>query len=168
MDNSKISIDEFLNIYNVKLSTVKKRADSIPGLKYQAGEFEILKGTRYPGDFHRYKMKNNSKKKRYVLLKAISEYKYIDHLILGLYQEQFVDMLKGLLDAGLIKENNMPNNYGANAYDCTTKGDKVLKNKTKEAIEEIALLVAKAAGTFVGTILSMAVPKENVDDTKKT
>ena len=44
----------------------------MPGLKYENDEFDILKGTRHPGEFHRYKM-INSADRRYVLLKVISE-----------------------------------------------------------------------------------------------
>ena len=40
--------------------------------KYENDEFDILKGTRHPGEFHRYKM-INSADRRYVLLKVISE-----------------------------------------------------------------------------------------------
>ncbi|MCR5668351.1 MAG: hypothetical protein K6G05_04785 [Lachnospiraceae bacterium] len=123
MERNKVTIEEFLNIANVHKNTVIKRAKEIPGLTYSKGSFDILKGTRYPGDYHRYKLKN-SEIRRYVLLKAISEYKYIDHTKLKLYKEQFDNMLKELLDAELIVENGLYNRYGANAYDCTSKGDK--------------------------------------------
>ena len=51
MEGNKVSIGEFLNIAGVKLNTVKKNAEKIPGLKYENGDFDILSGTRYPGDF---------------------------------------------------------------------------------------------------------------------
>ena len=48
MEGNKVSIGEFLNIAGVKLNTVKKNAEKIPGLKYENGDFDILSGTRYP------------------------------------------------------------------------------------------------------------------------
>ena len=153
MNNSKISIEEFLEIAHVKENTVRKNATKIPGLTYENGVFDILKGTRYPGDFHRYKMKNSAER-RYVLLKAISEYKYIDHLKLRVYREQFVALLQELLDAELIVENHLYNSYGANAYDCSIKGDKLIERKQKEAIEEISFLVSSSAGHFTGAVIS--------------
>ena len=65
MEGHKVSIGEFLNIAGVKLNTVKKNAEKIPGLKYENGDFDILSGTRYPGDFHRYKLENSADR-RYV------------------------------------------------------------------------------------------------------
>lgn len=154
MKEDKISIDEFLTIAGVKLSTVKRKSKEIPGLIYENGEFDILKGTRYPGDFHRYKLRNSAER-RYVLLKAISEYKYIDHSKLRVYQEQFESLLKELLAAGLIVENGLPNHFGANAYDCTKKGDEILKmDKKTERIRQISELVSSTAGHFMGAVLS--------------
>ena len=154
MEENRISINEFLNVAGVKLNTVKKNSGRIPGLKYENSEFDILKGTRYPGDFHRYKL-TNSADRRYVLLKAISEYKYIDGSALRIYQEQFVSLLKELLDAGLISENGLPNHYGANAYDCTEAGDEVLRlAKKTESVNTITEMVSSAAGHFIGAIIS--------------
>lgn len=152
-DLQLVSIEEFASISHVNKNTVKRNAKRIPGLKYENGTFTILKGTRYPGDFHRYKMKNSAEK-RYVLLKAISEYKYIDHTTLRLYKEQFDDLLRELLDAELISENHLYNHYGANAYDCTAKGDEMLKRKQTEGVEALAALVASTAGKFTGSVVS--------------
>ena len=118
--NEHITIEEFVNIAGVKESTIKKRKNSIPGLKYENDKFIILSGTRYPCDLHRYKLKNSADR-RYALLKMISEYKYISHNELRIYPEQFVELLRELLAAGLIKENHLSNHFGANAYDCTEK-----------------------------------------------
>ena len=152
-----ITIEEFVIIAGVKQSTIKKNAKRIPGLNYINGEFHIIDGTRYPGNYKKYKL-TNSEKRRYVLLKAISEYKYIDHLSLQVYREQFRDLLQELLDAGLIRENGMPNHYGANAYDCTRKGDEIIKRKQNEAIKEISELVSTSAGHFAGAVISEAYP----------
>ena len=88
-----ISIDDFVRISGVKESTIRKNKDKIPGLSYDKGVYNIIDGTRYPCDLHRYKIKDSSDR-RYLLLKAISEYKYISHLDLGLYHPQFVEMLR--------------------------------------------------------------------------
>ncbi len=148
-----IDVMEFAQIANVKISTIKKNAKRIPGLSYKNGTFEILKGTRYPGDFHRYKMKDTAQK-RYILLKAISENKYIDHLKLHLYEEQFIDLLRELMDANLIKENHLFNQFGANAYDCTGQGDALLLQERFKAIKELANIVASSAGHFIGAIIT--------------
>ncbi len=153
MDIDKISIEEFITIANVKEATIKRNRHKIPGLTYEKGKFDILKGTRYPGDYHRYKLRNSADR-RYVLLKAISEYKYIDYLMLKVYHEQFKSLLRELLEAGLIKENHLYNNYGANAYDCTSKGDEVLTQKKERAVTEITKMVVAAAGQVIVAVIS--------------
>ena len=40
--NEHITIEEFVNIAGVKESTIKKRKNSIPGLKYENDKFIIL------------------------------------------------------------------------------------------------------------------------------
>ena len=137
----------------VGIPTIKKKRDSIPGVVCDEGEYKVLKGTRYPCDIHRYTIKDSADR-RYILLKEISKYKYITSIDLQLYQEQFVEMLRELLSAGLIKENQMPNHYGANAYDCTEKGDALLKMKTVKSVQMMTDLIAGAAGTFVGKVIS--------------
>ena len=84
----------------------------------------------------------------------ISEYKYISHIELRLYREQFVALLRELLEAGLIKENHLSNHFGANAYDCTEKGDLLLREKKDKAISQITDIVASATGKFIGKIIS--------------
>lgn len=153
MDKNKISIEEFIGIACVKLQTIKNNKDKIPGLTYKDGKFAILSGTRYPRTLSHYKL-NSHAKKRYVLLKEISRYNYIDHKLLGVYQEQFETFLAELMAAGLIKENGLANHYGANAYDCTTKGDEILKgSNTNKKVNEIAELVASVCGHFVGSVI---------------
>lgn len=151
--NNMVSMDEFLAMAGVKLSTVRKNIDKIPGLDYKNGEFLILNGTRYPFNLRGYKLKNSADR-RYVLLKAISEYKYIDSLKLGVYQEQFKSLLKELLEAKLICENGLPNHFGANAYDCTRMGDEVLRLEKSECIHKISELISSPLGHFVGAIIS--------------
>ena len=153
MDKTRISIEDFLLIAGVKIDTVKRKKDEIPGLTYKNGKFDIVKGTRYPYSKGNNRLKTSADR-RYHLLLATSQYKYIDHLILQVYQEQFEEMIEELLEAGLIKPNHLYNEYGANAYDCTPKGDEILKLGKKEAIGYITELIAKGAGHFVGAVLS--------------
>ena len=103
-----ISIEDFLKIAKVKEKTIKKNQHKIPGLSYENGSYTILEGTRYICSLHRYKMKN-AEEKRYILLKMISEYKYISHIELRLYPKQFRNMLAELLSAKLIRPNGMAN-----------------------------------------------------------
>ena len=63
-------------------------------------------------------------------------------------------MLRELLSAGLIKENNLFNTYDANAYDCTPTGDELIQRTDKEAKSELINLVASAVGTFTGAVIS--------------
>lgn len=149
----KISIEQFVQNSGYKESTIFKNRNKIPGLKYIDGEYIIIKGTRYPYNLGANKLKDAADR-RYCLLDAISKFKYIDSDMLRLEQEQFEEILKELLDADLIKENHLGNKYGANAYDSTPKGDRVLENKRKEAKQEITKLISSAAGHFTGAVIS--------------
>ena len=155
-ETTTISLEVLSHNANIQVSTIKKRLfknpSSIPGITIQNGNYVVLSGTRYP--YPKIAKLDNSEKKRYHLLKAISEYKYIDHWTLRLEQQQFINMLRELLSAGLIEPNHLQNNYGANAYDCTTKGDMVLHMKQFEALKEISRLIAETSGIFVGEVVS--------------
>ncbi len=148
-----MSFDDFVHNSNVKESTVKKRYKQIPGIEKTKKGFKVVSGTRYPCDLHRYGLKNSGEK-RYALLKAISQYKYVTHKDLKIEPRQFEDMLRDLLSAGLIRPNNLSNTYGANAYDCTTIGDELISRKDKAAKTELINMIASAAGTFTGAVIS--------------
>ncbi len=148
-----IDFDEFVHNSGVKEATVKKRYGDIPGIEKTENGFTVLSGTRYPCDLHRYKL-YDSGKKRYVLLKMISMYKYITHRDLMVEQRQFENMLRDLLTAGLISPNNLSNSYGANAYDCTPLGDEIISRTEKAAKKEIVKLIALAAGAYTGAVIS--------------
>jgi hypothetical protein len=141
-----ITFEEFVNISKVKENTVIKRYKEIPGIEKTDKGFVVLSGTRYPFDKRMLRGAKNSESKRYYLLKAISEYKYISEKELGLEKIQFNNMLDELLRANLIKENGTNNIYGANRYDCTISGDKVLMEKKNYAIKYISELVANGVG----------------------
>ena len=148
-----ISMEEFAKKVGVKEETVKKRYQEIPGITKEGNTFTILSGTRYPCDKRRIKPKNSGDR-RYLLLRTIGDYRYISHEHLMLEEKQFDDMLAEFLQAGLIKKNGLCNSFGANAYDCTAKGDAVLKKQKKEAIHDLTILCAEALGTFAGAMIA--------------
>lgn len=153
---SYISFEDFVKISGVKESTIIKNYKNIPGITKTEHGFTVVSGTRYPGKIGLYKL-NDSSKKRFVLLKMISQYKYINHIDLKIEHEQFKDMLRELLSAELIKPNNLCNNYGANGYDCTMRGDELIKKSDKLAIKELMIIISNIAnivGTYTGAILS--------------
>lgn len=152
-DIEYIPFADFVNNTGRAESTIKKRYKAIPGIIKTKEGFRVISGTRYPCDFHRHKFKNSGDR-RYALLKAISQYQYVTHKDLRIEQPQFEDMLRELLSAGLIKENNLFNTYGANAYDCTSAGDELIQRTDKEAKKELVDLVASATGTFTGAVIS--------------
>lgn len=114
--------------------------------------FKVISGTRYPYNVGNSNLKDSSSK-RYVLLKAISKYLYISHKELRVEHKQFEDMLRELLSAGLIKNNNLSNTYGANAYDCTPIGDEFVNKTNKSNLIEFLNAAAATAGTFTGAVL---------------
>lgn len=147
-----ISMEEFANKVGIKESTIKKRYRDIPGITKEGNTFTILSGTRYPCDKRRIKPKASGDR-RYLLLRTISDYRYISHEHLMIEEKQFNDMLVEFLQAGLIKKNGLCNPFGANAYDCTAKGDAILKKQKSETIRELTLLTAEALGTLAGAAL---------------
>ena len=148
-----ISMEEFAKKVGVKEETVKKRYQEIPGITKEGSSFTILSGTRYPCDKRRIKPKDSGDR-RYLLLRTISDYRYISHEHLMLEEKQFDDMLAEFLQARLIKKNGLCNSFGANAYDCTAKGDDLLKKQKKEVIHELTILCAEALGTFTGAMIA--------------
>lgn len=150
---SYIPFEEFVHNSNVKESTIKKKYQSIPGITKTDNGYTVVSGTRYPCDLHRYKLRD-SYDRRYALLKSISQYKYITHWDLRIEHQQFIDLLKDLLSAKLIRKNNLCNSYGANAYDCTTLGEEVLKKNDRAAKKELFDMIASSAGHFTGAVIS--------------
>ena len=148
-----IPFQEFVSNSGVKESTIKRKYKQIPGIQKTKNGYSVVSGTRYPCDLHRYKLKNSGDK-RYVLLKMISEYKYITHKDLRIEQQQFQDMLRDLLSAKLIQQNHLCNNYGANAYDCTVLGDEFIQRTDNATKNDLVKLIASATGTFTGAVIS--------------
>lgn len=152
-DIKYITFEEFVNNSGVKESTIKRKYKQIPGITKTDDGFQVISGTRYPCDLHRYKLRD-SYEKRYVLLKCISKYKYVTHTNLRLEYDQFVKMLEELLSAQLIEPNNLGNDYGANAYDCSILGDKLLKKNKELAIKEMTSMLTSVAGKLCETVIS--------------
>ena len=148
-----VDIETFLPVAGKSETTIYRRRKEIPGLLYEDGTYIILEGTRYPCDLHRYKIEDSGDR-RYVLLKTISANQYICAQDLGLYQKQFESLLEDLLLSGLIRYNGMSNTFGANAYDCTPRGDEVLDRGKGRAKKEMAELIGIVSGSFIGSVMS--------------
>ena len=148
-----IDFEDFVNNAGVKESTIKRRYKKIPGIIKTKKGFRVISGTRYPYNIGNTNIEDSASK-RFTLLKAISKYKFISHRELRLEPPQFENMLRDLLSAGLIERNNLSNTYGANAYDCTPKGEEIISQKDKTARESLIRTIATATGTFTGAILS--------------
>lgn len=148
-----IDFDEFVHNSGRKKTTIIRNYKRIPGISKTEDGFQVVSGTRYPYNLGHTKLEDSSAK-RYALLKAISKYKYISHKELRIEQKQFENMLRDLLSAGLIQCNNLSNSYGANAYDCTVLGEELLSKTDKAAKSELINMIASAAGTFTGAVVS--------------
>lgn len=160
MDKDYIELSQFAKKVKRSESTIKRRCAEMPIIKKENNKFLVLKGTRYPLKIRSYKQITDDFDRRRILLKAISEEKYIDCDMLGVYQEIFENYLRDLLNANLIYKNSLPNFYGANAYNCTDKGATIAKLRKEQARIEISHEIASVAGTFIGTVISKI--KENI------
>ena len=148
-----IEFDELVNNSGFKESTIKRNYKRIPGLQKTKNGYRVVSGTRYPYNLGNTKIEDSASK-RYVLLKAISNYKYISHKELRVEHHQFETMWIELLSSRLIQRNNLSNTYGANAYDCTPLGDELISHKDKKAKQELFKTIAETAGTFTGAVVS--------------
>ena len=157
MKNKKkeyIEFEDFVSNIGLKKSNVERNYKKIPGIEKKNDKYIVLSGTRYWfSDLHRYKI-DDSYQKRFVLLKAISKFRYISHKELRIEKPQFDKMLRDLLSAELIEPNNLSNCYGANAYDVTDKGATLMHKNDKTAKTELITAIAEVAGTFTGAIIS--------------
>ena len=149
-----IDFDEFVLYTGLRKSTIQRNYKKIPGIEKKNDKYIVLSGTRYWfSDLHKYKLED-SYEKRFVLLKAISKFRYIGHKELRVEKPQFDKMLRDLLSAGLIEPNNLSNCYGANGYDVTDKGAALIHKNDKIAKRELITTIAEVAGTFTGAIIS--------------
>ena len=102
--------------HGVTLSMVQKGWSKIPGAKAINGEIMIWPGSRYPFNMRGHKL-DTAADRIYVLLKAISQFRYISHKELYLYESQFNDILQELFQKGYIELNHLGSNDGANQND---------------------------------------------------
>lgn len=89
-----MDISEFARNNSVSVKTVKRRLDEIRGWVNGENGIVFPPGTRYP-------MKKSLKTKDaidrfYAILKATSQYRYVDHTYLGIGKESFEFMLRQL------------------------------------------------------------------------
>lgn len=145
-----ISLEEFATIAGKSIETIKRRSNDIPGVEPHGSEWRVLVGTRYPLKIRSYKNDGTDADKRRILLMAISSYRYIDAKMLGVYQHTFDGYINDFLQANFIRENEAPNRFGANPYDCTPEGSRIAKKKTKSIKQEMA----RVFGSFVGAAIS--------------
>lgn len=150
-ENKYISIEEFAKMSDKKVSTIKRRYKEIPFIDKE-NNYRVLEGTRYPYKCRK-KYKDDYSRRR-ILLVAISKRQYIDYNKLGVYKATFEKFLKDYVDEGLIEKNGLGNVYGANEYDCTTKGSKIASMQYRQCIKEISLLFSQTAGTLMGAFVS--------------
>ena len=147
MKNS-ISLKEFAERISVSEEWILRRQHEVPGIEKVGDEVRVRRGTRWPLKMN-FKM-DTAEEKRYVLLRAISEFKYIDAKMLKIEEKSFELMLREFLKTGIIAKNGTGNTYGANGFDCTSKGDDIIKKRKSRAMEELSRII----GTAIGAILS--------------
>lgn len=131
-----ITLEEFSNMVDIKETTIKKNYKKIPGIEIIDGEYYVLKGTRYPGKVNMYKIETLIDKE-YVMLKLTSQFKYIDHKMLKIYQNDFNNMTNSLVEKGYLIKNDSLNKYGLNEYYCPVEVRDIFKTKKREQAIEL-------------------------------
>jgi hypothetical protein len=133
----RMTANELAQKYGIAELTVKRNWKQIPGGANVNDEISFWPGSRYPFNIGLHKLETYADK-NFVLLKAISQYRYISHRELGLEKAQFGAMLDNFLVAGYIAPNNLGNSDGANAYDITKDGSDFLDNLIQKKREKRA------------------------------
>lgn len=147
--NHNETLEKFCRNNDISVRTVVKNKDKIPGLLLTDDECRISEGTRYPYNVGRNSLKTIDDK-RYVLLKATYNCKYIDHSMLKTDINEFNNIIEELVSAGLLERNGLANRYGANAYRCTLRCKEFLGFRKRKAIKFIINTMAEAIGTAAG------------------
>ena len=143
-----VSIEEFANRYRLSVNTVKKNFEMIKGAYISNGEYIIPDSCRYPFFPKNMNLKTRNDKK-YAIIKATHEYKYIDNTIVGISKNSFLLIVKELLESGLITSNGSGDINGLNGYDTTDHTDEVIRNNSRKnkVINDLFI----NAGCFVGS-----------------
>mgnify|MGYP005751065737 CR=1 FL=1 len=150
--NDFISLEDFSKIAGVSEKTIIKNYKKIPLIRIIDGQYRVLRGTRYLAHIYKYKI-NDNESKRYVILDCISKEKYVDNVMLGLYEESFIKILGDLLSADLIRYNENGNHYGTNAFDITPSGNKILRAKRNAIIDNISKAVQNIVTNVVVNVI---------------
>ena len=148
--NQYITIAKFAKRYGLQEKTIMRRKNEIPGI-INNGEWMILDSARYPAD-GRWLREKSSEGKRYALLKSIAYYRYIDPELLRISASSFDLLIKQLYEAKLIENNGSGDLNGANAYDCTKEGERLLEASKRKIIRYLA----EICGVFTGAVISQA------------
>lgn len=142
-----VDVETFASRYGYSEKTIKKNIHRIEGAWKEGQDYCIPDSARYP-----YRMGHTSiqtrEDKRYVVLRATSEYRYVDEKMLGLSKTSFRTIVDELTSQGLLINNNSNDVHGVNMYDTSSKADEMLKGGKKKAMVEIGKAVAEIGGTF--------------------
>ena len=147
-----MTLREFSLQCGISENQIRKRYKEIGGVEYIDGEWIIPNGTRYPAK--RLHHVDSFEEKVYALLKATSEYRYIDSKILHIPDESFNVIISVLLQQGWIQTNGIENPYGANHYDLTLIGANIINQRRYKSIEAISAMIARCAGDFTGRLIN--------------
>ena len=143
-----ISVEEFAIRCNLKKNTIINNIEKIYGTIKIGNNYLISDTARYP-----FNVRNNFLKTRmdkiYVLLRATSEEKYIDEVMLKTSKNSFKLIIDELCEKNLLRNNNNADLNGANAYNTTIEGKMFLHNKKSKVIQSIM----ETLGSFTGKVL---------------
>ncbi len=153
------TIEQFARRNNISSRTVKNNFHLIKGAYIEDNTYYIPEGSRYPF-FPKHMNLTTKIDKKYAVLRALFEYRYVDHEIVKVDKPSFKVIVDELLEDGFIKLNGSKNPYGLNMYDITDKAYQeiyILKSKRniiKRLFNINALNVAVLAGEAVGAGLA--------------
>lgn len=146
-EKEAVSIEEFAKRYKLKINTVKKNFHLIKGAYIKENEYIIFDSCRYPYFKKHLNIKTRDDKK-YVILRATYEYKYVDRFTVGMSQSSFKTMVNELKEKGYLIENGSGDTNGLNAYDVSDEvGQIIYEKKHKKHIIDSLFI---RAGMFTG------------------
>ena len=101
-----MSIEEFANLSQYNINTVKKNLYKIPGANLE--DLTVPEGSRYPYNLRNSKLKDVAER-RYHLINATSKYNYIDSNMLHMTDNSFDTMVNELVERGIFQLNGSEN-----------------------------------------------------------
>ena len=147
-----MTLEELSAENGVSIRQIVKRYEEIGGIENRGGDWIVPDGTRYPA--RKLKNLNSAEEKMYGMLKATSDYRYIDHKMLHVPIQSFNLLVNHLIEQGWIQPNGIDNPYGLNRFDITPKGSAVIKQNRRDAISYITRTIAGCAGEFLTPIIN--------------